>query len=263
MRTIGGYEVHEELGRGRWSIVYRARHVASGRDVALKLVTVPAEEQCGRRFLAEARCTRDLAHPNLVTVHEYGACAEGIFLALEPAGRVLASAIATALPPARALRIARDVAAALDYLHARGIVHRDVRPANIFMRDDGTALLGEPLGCAQLGFASDGVERMRGQLTHYDSPEQLAQQDIDGRSDLYSLGVVLYRMLAGTLPFAGEPIVSAMNRMTGQAQPLPTVLAAYQPLVSALLARACDDRPPDGATVVRAIDRTLATTELP
>lgn len=258
MRTIGGYEVHEELGRGRWSIVYRARHVASGRDVALKLVTVPAEEQCGRRFLAEARCTRDLAHPNLVTVHEYGACAEGIFLALEPAGRVLASAIATALPPARALRIARDVAAALDYLHARGIVHRDVRPANIFMRDDGTALLGEPLGCAQLGFASDGVERMRGQLTHYDSPEQLAQQDIDGRSDLYSLGVVLYLMLAGAQPFAGDGVVAAMNKMTAHPQPLPAALAMYQPLVGSLLARVRDDRPRDGAAVVREIDALLA-----
>lgn len=263
MRTIGGYEVHEELGRGRYSVVYRARHPASKRDVALKLVTVPAEDRCGRLFLAEARCTHGLVHPNLVTVHEHGACTDGIFLALEPAGRALATAIAAPLPPSRALRVARDVAAALAYLHARAIVHRDVRPANVFLREDGSALLGEPLGCAQLGFASDAVERLRDGHTDYDSPEQLSHQEIDGRCDLYSLGVVLHRMLAGTLPFAGEGIVSAMNKMTGAPQPLPAALASCQPLVSSLLARARDDRPRDGATVVRAIDHILATMERP
>jgi serine/threonine-protein kinase PpkA len=259
VRTIAGYEVLEQLGRGRYSTVYRARHLRSKREVALKVLDsgLTPDSLGAHRFLAETRVAANLDHPNIVAIHEFGTDQKVVYLALELCrGRSLTAALAKPITADRALRFARDLACALQYAHARGVLHRDLRPDNILLRDDGAAVLGEFVGCHALGLASDCVERlMRANLMPYDSPESTAQQELDARSDLYGLGVVLYRMLSGTLPYAEADLLSlAMAKMTRDAAPLPRALARYQPLIDSLMARAPAARARSAEDVLRLID---------
>src|SRR5213594_2336037 len=214
-RELGGYRILEPLGRGGTSVVYRAEHVRLGRAAALKLLTAALGEADFReRFLRESKLAASLDHPGIVPVYDAGeedgllyiamACVDGSDLKtlLVREGRLL---------PRRALRIVGQIASALDAAHARGLVHRDVKPANILVGPDDRAYLSDFGVVKEL--ASNGTTRTGSFVgtIEYSAPEQIEGGEVDARTDVYALACVFYECLTGTPPFHRQTEVAVLN----------------------------------------------------
>jgi serine/threonine-protein kinase len=204
--TFGHYRLERELGRGAMGIVYLATHERLGRAVALKLLRpeLGADETYRRRFLREARIAAEVEHENLVPIVEAGELAGRQFLASEHVpGQTLAERLRAqgGLPLDGVLRIAAELGAALDALHARGLLHRDVKPSNVLLDEAGRALL------ADFGLATGPAHTVLtrpGQLlgtVEYMAPELIRGEPASSASDLYALGCLLYACAAGRPPF--------------------------------------------------------------
>src|SRR5436190_16343604 len=248
---VGGYRIVASLGRGATSVVYRAEHVRLGRAAALKLLA-PAlgEDDFRERFLRESKLAALLDHPNIVPVYDAGdqdgllyiamACVEGSDLRalLVQEGR---------LPLRRALRIVGQIASALDAAHARGLVHRDVKPGNILVGPGDRALLSDFGVVKEL--AASGTTRTGSFVgtIAYCAPEQIEGSDVDARADQYALACVLYECLVGTSPFHRSSDVAVLNahlhasppRLTKAAPDLP---AALEPVLAKALSKSPLDR---------------------
>jgi eukaryotic-like serine/threonine-protein kinase len=269
---LGRYQIEEEIGRGMMGVVYRARDPDLGRLVALKTVQLAftiAEDQKAsfeRRFLAEARAAAALSHPNIVVVHDVGRDpASGTpYIALEYlAGQPLSERLESGrLPMREALRIGARLADALHHAHAHGIVHRDVKPANIMI----VSGAGDEPGVKLMDF---GVAKVpASQLTaageffgtpSYMSPEQALGHPVDGRSDLFSLGGVLYAMLTGERAFDGPsvPTILAMiahRDVPAPSQRVPELPADVDAVVARALAKDPGKRYPDGRTLAEDLE---------
>ncbi|HKV73309.1 MAG TPA: protein kinase, partial [Gemmatimonadales bacterium] len=207
----GRYSLDRELGRGGMGIVYLARDLALDRPVAIKLLppTLSALADLRARFLAEARTAARLSHPNIVPIFAVEETGEFVYFVMAfIAGGTLGDQLRRrgSLPPPNTARIVRDVAWALDYAHGMGIIHRDVKPDNILMEEGNTRVLVADFGiAARVEAAGMGDGTVSG-TTGFMSPEQAAGASIDGRSDLYSLGVVGALTLTGRMPDAGTPL---------------------------------------------------------
>ena len=223
------YDIVRELGSGGSAVVYLARERATGRDVAIKVIRggYSAEREALARLSREARTVSRLEHPNIVRIYEVKQLADGGFALVMQyvPGRTLRDAIrrSGAAPLARAQRVLRDVAQALAHAHTIGIVHRDVKPENIFLDDtSGRALLSD-FGIAR-SVEGDSDLTLTGVAIGtptYMSPEQIDGARVDGRSDIYSLGIVGWEMLAGKRPWAGENLYSVIYRQ--KHEPLPRI----------------------------------------
>jgi TolB-like protein/tetratricopeptide (TPR) repeat protein len=269
MTGIPGYTLLRELGRGGMATVHLAIQESLGREVALKRLAPTGGDADGvaaERFLREARIAASLHHPNILPIHDFGVH-EGVpYLAMEyEAGGTIAPMTGEKLAPREALRLVRDVASALDYAHARGVVHRDIKPDNILRRADGGAMLSD-FGIARL-MQGDSVLTTEGTSVgtpHYMSPEQLRGEKVDGRSDLYGLGVVLWQLLTGELPYSGTDAWSiGTQHLAADIPRLPPALGHLQPLLDSLLAKSPDARVQSGAELVARIDGLLAATPSP
>jgi TolB-like protein/Tfp pilus assembly protein PilF len=269
MTGIPGYTLLRELGRGGMATVHLAIQESLGREVALKRLAPTGGDADGvaaERFLREARIAASLHHPNILPIHDFGVH-EGVpYLAMEyEAGGTIAPMTGEKLAPREALRLVRDVASALDYAHARGVVHRDIKPDNILRRADGGAMLSD-FGIARL-MQGESVLTTEGTSVgtpHYMSPEQLRGEKVDGRSDLYGLGVVLWQLLTGELPYSGTDAWSiGTQHLAAEIPRLPLALAHLQPLLDSLLAKSPDARVQSGAELVARIDGLLAATPSP
>ena len=247
---LGHYRIVGLLGRGGMADVYRAKDERLGREVALKAVPPEFARDPERveRFEREVRAAARLTHPNIVTVYEFGQGAGQHFytMALMPGGdlKVRIRAHPDGMPPEEARAVAAAMARALDYAHRQGFVHRDVKPENILFGEDGSAQLTD-FGIARA--MSSGTRMTATGMSigspHYMSPEQARGQAVDGRSDLYSLGVVLYEMLTGRVPFdADETLAVALSHLNDPIPQLPPALAEWQPVVDRLLAKSPGDR---------------------
>lgn len=219
MERVGRYEILEELGHGAMGRVYRARDPKINRIVALKTISIvastPAEEEEFReRFFREAQAAGALSHPGIVTIFDVGEdeASNTPYTVMEfIEGKTLAELAASPteggtserLPLKTAVDLARQVAEALDYAHAHQIIHRDIKPANILVTADGRAKIAD-FGIAKLQTSQFTQPGQVLGTPAYMSPEQLTGEAIDGRSDLFSLGVVLYWLLTGDKPFAGD-----------------------------------------------------------
>ncbi|MFO0582255.1 MAG: protein kinase [Anaeromyxobacter sp.] len=249
---VGRFRLVRELGRGGFGVVYEAEDTALPRRVALKVVrTGPRAALRSERLLEEAEAAARLAHPNIVTLHDAGRSEHGPYLVLELLdGEVLQRRLARgALPPAEAVRIATGVARGLAHAHGRGVVHRDLKPGNVFLTRDGQVKVLD-FGLA-LAF---GLKRVEGGTPAYMAPEQWAGEDEDERTDVYALGVLLFRMLAGRLPFeAGEDGRRVPDGARAPALELPG-LPALGELVAMMLELDRARRPRDGAEVLRALE---------
>ncbi len=240
-RRVGRYHVGERLGGGGMASVYQAHDPSLHRDVAIKFLhpSLAEDEECRARFLREARAAGGLSHPNIVVVHDVGEIDGRPYIAMELVqGSTLADALEAQMPVAvrDAVVIAIQLARALEYAHAHGIVHRDIKPANVMLLADRRTVKVADFGIAHV---EDG-QAQRTQLgavlgtPQYMSPEQVRGDRLDGRSDLFSAGIVLYQMLAGERPFRGDSLV-ALAASIEQAEPPP--LADKRPEVPPSLRR--------------------------
>lgn len=261
---IPGYTLKKKLGQGGMAAVFLAQQESFQRDVALKVMFPQFAKEPGfaERFLQEARTVARLTHPHIIVVHDVGVANGLHYFAMEyHTGGDLTHRIRNGgLTAFQALTIARQIADALALAHDHQIIHRDIKPDNILFRahDDAAILtdfgiaksLESNLQLTQLGSAV-GTPR-------YMSPEQARGQKIDGRTDLYSLGVVLFEMLTGRPPFqADEALALGIKHCQEPIPRLPKELARYQPLIDRLLAKEPKDRHPDARALMADIDGLL------
>jgi serine/threonine-protein kinase len=224
---LGRYEVLGELGQGAMGVVYKARDPLIDRVVAIKTINLglalDEKEEYEGRFYQEAKAAGRLNHPNIVTIYDVGKSGDVAYIAMELLeGRELRDIMNDRglLPVDQVLDIVAQVALGLSYAHEHGIVHRDVKPSNIMLVRDGHAKITD-FGIARM--TSSAVRTQTGMVLgspKYMSPEQVMGKEIDQRSDIFSLGVMLYEMLTGQAPFDGEN-VNAIMYQTLNAIPVP------------------------------------------
>ncbi len=249
-KTLGNYQIVEELGRGGMAIVYRAYQPSLNRDVAMKVLPpqLSFDQEFVERFQREAKAAAKLRHPNIVVIHDVGHEDGTYYIVMEYLqGRTLKQVIQQEgkLQPQRAARIVEQVAAALDYAHQHGFVHRDVKPANIFVGPDDHVTLTD-FGIAKAASETQQLTRT-GMLVgtpEYMSPEQAAGGRVDYRTDLYALGVVLYQMLAGRVPYRGTTPHATLHAVIYEPPPPPRQINPnLQPGLESVILQAVAKRP--------------------
>jgi TolB-like protein len=256
--VIGRFEIVRELGRGGFGVVYEALDRDLGRSVAFKLLrgsVLPSARE--ERLLREAEAAARLSHPNIVTLYDVGRCEYGPYLVLELLhGQTLAQRLsAKPLSLTEALRVAVEVARGLSHAHARGIVHRDLSTGNVFLCDDGGVKLLD-LGMAQ----AFGRRKVDGGTPAYMAPEQWRGAPEDERTDVFALGVMLYRMLAGENPFPDDAGRSATGGRPAPRLEVPEA-PALAPAVARMLAKDPVERCRDASEVVATLAPILRLVE--
>ena len=248
---IPGYEILRPLGSGGMSTVYLALQRSLDRKVAIKVMrrggaAVDDARQMEKRFLLEGRMMAKLPHRNIVAVYDIVSNDVIAYIAMEYlSGGSLTDRMRTGLALAEAVSVVVQIAAALDFAHSHGVVHRDLKPANIMFRDPTTPVLTD-FGIARYQDGSITKLTQTGMLVGtptYMSPEQINALALDGRSDLYSLGILFYELLTGAPPFRGEtPISVLMAHLTQEPPPLPAELAFFQDILDRMLAKKREER---------------------
>ena len=223
----GRYEVVDEIGQGSMGVVYRAHDPQINRQIALKLLRQDrvTNEELVQRFLKEAQAMGGLAHPNIATVYDTGRDHGTIFIAMEILqGKSLQDHMREKeLDHNEIVHIGVQVAEALDFAHRKGIVHRDIKPSNIIIYPDGNVKITD-FGIAHIEDPAITQQTIPGEILGtplYMSPEQVQSKPVDGRSDLYSLGVLLYEMATGTSPFKGDNFASIFQAILQDTPPAP------------------------------------------
>ena len=248
----GRYSVQSVLGEGGQKVVYLVRDSALERDCTLSLIKTEVMEPADLAVLAhEAQAMGKLHHPNIVVVHNIGDDAGRPYVVCEyVAGgdlRKLMQSGGAALPLGQAVGIARDVAAALAHAHARDVIHRDVKPGNVWLTEDGTAKLGDFGLALRTDRSLSGVRGVMVGTVTYMPPEQALGERADARSDLYSLGAMLYEMVTGRPPFLGDDVVSVISQHINTAPVHPSwhnpqISRPLEELILRLLAKVPADR---------------------
>lgn len=253
---IPGYKIERELGRGGMATVYLAVQESVSRDVALKVMSpvLQADRTFGERFMREARIAANLHHRNVVAIHDVGVHDDFHYIAMEylPGGE-LKSRLGGKCDAVQTLRIIREIADALNYAHARGYIHRDIKPDNILFREDGSSVLTD-FGIARATNSATQMTRTGAVVgtPHYMSPEQARGKPIDHRADLYSLGIVFHEILTGAVPYeADDSLAVGIKHITEPIPKLPETWAQYQPMLDKLLAKDPELRYQSGAELVR------------
>jgi hypothetical protein len=267
---LGRYQIEAEIGRGAMGVVYRARDPKIDRLVAIKTISLagqqPEDEQAYReRFVQEARAAGRLSHPGIVAIFDAGEDSDTHepylvmeYVAGEPLSKILAGN-GHKLPLSDALQFAHEIAEALDYAHSQGVIHRDIKPANILITDEGRAKIAD-FGVARLNQA---LVTHTGQIfgsPAYMAPEQLSGGAADARSDLFSLGVMLYSMITGFRPFQGNSAETVCFKVMNT-EPVPVTSFQHDvpPELDAIMARAIAKDPVDryqsGAEMAEDIQR--------
>src|SRR5262245_29899150 len=252
LKTLGRFEIIREIGKGAMGQVFLASDPKIQRNVAIKTIVLPpgtSEEEAretSQRFLREAQAAGKILHPNIVTIFDVGEDAGVSFIAMEYIeGDSLDKYTrpGSLLSPRRVLEVIEQAGAALDYAHQQNIIHRDIKPANLMMLKNGVLKVTD-FGLAKSPSANLTQAGVLLGTPSYMSPEQIQGQDLDGRSDLFSLGVVLYELLTGVRPFEGDSISTIIYRVLYE-DPRPPAAhnPALPPEINAILERALDKEP--------------------
>jgi serine/threonine protein kinase len=257
---LPGYSDIRQIGAGGMAVVYSATQQSFNRKVAIKVLmpSFTADTEFADRFLREAQIVSSLSHPHIIPVYDFGQRNGTFYIVMEYlAGGDLAKKIPKGLSEEEILQITRDVAAALHFAHAKGFIHRDVKPDNVMFREDNSAVLTD-FGIARKQNANTQMTRA-GQTVgtpKYMSPQQLQGRAVDGRSDIYSLGIMFYEMLVKQTPYQDEDFMAlAMKHLQAPIPKLPQKFARYQKLFERMVAKEPEKRFQSGEEVVRLIDQ--------
>jgi serine/threonine protein kinase len=271
-QKIGGYYLLTRIGVGGMGEVYKATQVALSRQVALKILApeLTADPTYVARFLSEARAAARLNHPNVISVHEVGEENGVYYLSMEFVGggsvQDLISGPNKKMDPLRATEIVLEASRALEYAEKAGIVHRDIKPDNLMLTENGDVRLAD-LGIAKRLNTDGKADQAEGVFgsPHYMAPEQARGLPLDHRADLYSLGVTYYRMLSGKLPFTGKDAREIMEKQVFDAhEPLKKLEPKLAPLVYFVIDRLLRKRPaeryPTATALIKDLERALEQT---
>jgi eukaryotic-like serine/threonine-protein kinase len=252
LTKAGRYELRDELGRGAMGVVYQAHDPVIGREVAVKTMhlseagTEMSREELVGRFQTEARAAGLLAHPNIVVIYDAGAEGNLFYITMEMVlGRSLQSLMDARqlFPLPRVMKLMEQICSALDFAHHHNVVHRDIKPANLLLTEDDTVKITD-FGTAKiLQFGTAQTSHVMG-TPSYMSPEQVKGKPVDGRSDIFSLGVVLYELMTGEKPFPGQNITTVIYKIINE-EPIPprSLDASIHPGLSAVITRALSKDP--------------------
>ncbi|MBZ0232086.1 MAG: serine/threonine protein kinase, partial [Deltaproteobacteria bacterium] len=266
--VLGQYEIIDVLGQGGMSVVYRARHTMTDQEVALKVLPpdLAAYSQVKSRFLEEAKALAQLDHPNIVHLYNFGQENGSFVLAMQYVHgqtweRMILEHGKQAWP--QAVRICIDVLRALEYAHGRGIVHRDMKPSNVLVRDDDHTATVMDFGIAKMTTSTrlTATGQTMGTV-RYMSPEQVRGQEVDLRSDIYSLGATLYEALTGDTPFDGNTHFEIMSKHLSELPARPSAMgvelpAAVEAALMRSLMKKVDDRFPTARDFRKELEAAL------
>lgn len=265
---IPGYRIIRELGRGGMATVYLAIQEKFDREVAVKILdeAIEQDQTFSARFQRESRIVSKLSHPNIVQVYDVGLHDGRHYLAMELlTGGELNDRLEAGLALPDAFRAIKEIAKALDFAHGKGFIHRDIKPENILFREEGSAVLSD------FGIARD-VDN-ESQITtigsvvgtpYYMSPEQVTGDKLDGRADIYSLGVVFYKALTGEVPYDGATALDIGIRHIKDPIPrLPGPLTRFQSIIDKFLEKSPTRRFQSGAEAVKALEEAERREPLP
>ncbi len=259
---LPGYKILRKINQGGMSTVYLAVQIDHNRVVALKVMApaLNADPIFGERFQREAKIISQLAHPNIIAIHDVGQYKTINYIAMDYMEQgSIGQKIKDGMTVKDCLKTVQQVSQALDHAHNEGYVHRDIKPENILLAKDGTVALSD-FGVARSVSSNTQMTNAGTVLgtPNYMSPEQARGKDLDGRSDIYSLGIVLYEMLTGSVPYEGEEAVAiAIQHLTAPLPLLPNKYARLQPLINKMLAKKPQDRFQSGAEAGATIEQVL------
>ncbi len=260
--SIPGYEIDKKIGSGGMADVYLGHQISVDRPVAIKIMSsaLAVDETFAKRFVKEAN-VGSLSHQNIITVYDAGKIEDNHYIIMEYIdGGDLATLIAkNSLTFEQKITIVKQIAVALGYSYSKGFIHRDVKPENILFREDGTPVLAD-FGIAKALSAATNLTSVGTAIgsPFYMSPEQTRGQEVDHRSDLYSLGVVFYELLCGYKPFeSGDTYAIGIKHISEAIPPLPQPLAQYQPLLDTMLAKDPSQRYQSSEQFVNAIEMAM------
>ncbi len=264
LQSIGRYEIIGDLGRGAMGLVYKAKDPTIGRTVAIKTMRIDVhgadDEDMLRRFRNEAQAVGLLNHPNIVTIYDAGEQDNIFYIAMEfIEGTTLHQLMSQrrVLGTEDVIRLSRQICAGLDYAHSHNLVHRDIKPANIMITGNGAVKIMD-FGIAKTGGTVTSTGQVLG-TPNYMSPEQVKGKPLDGRSDLFSFGVLLYEMLTGEKPFVGQNVTTIIYKIVNES-PIPprdldvTIHPGLSMVVTKALSKAPDERYQSGADLVRDLE---------
>jgi len=242
---IPGYRITRPIAEGGMASVYLAVQESLDRPVVLKLLKKFTDVYQSARFVKEGRIIASLNHHNIITIYDIGVFGERHYLSMEYLeGGNLEDRILEGMKPAAALDLVEVIGGCLDFLHKRNIIHRDIKPANILFHSDNTPILTD-FGVAKQQATDSRLTRDGTALgsPYYISPEQAESKPVDGRADIYSLGIILYEMLTGKKPFEGNSDIQIIiSHLSDPVPTLPAGLEPYQELVDRMIAKDPDER---------------------
>lgn len=249
--NYGRYQIIKEIGKGSMGMVYQAHDPDIDRWVALKVLREDRliSETFVQRFLKEAKTIGRLSHPNIVSIYDVGQDHGTVYIAMEFLdGEPLNTTMAKErFGLEEVINLGIRVAETLDYAHQKGIVHRDIKPSNIIVQEDGQIKITD-FGIAHIEDPSSLVQTQAGEILGtpaYMSPEQALSRPVDGRSDLFSLGIILYELSTGKRPFGGESLAAVFQAITQDTPPLPSKIDSSLPHDFSQIVMQCLDKNPD------------------
>jgi len=255
MEKLGRYEIREIVGEGAMARVYKAYDPEIDRTLAVKLLKsqLADDDQYRLRFLREARAAGVLSHPNIVTIFDVGVDGKKPYIAMELIeGMTLSEVLGSdkVLSVKEIVEIGIQLSRALDYAHRKGVIHRDIKPGNIMLLNETTTVKVADFGICRIDGAEGGEQNQQTQLgdvlgtPNYMSPEQVMGQKVDSRSDLFSVGVVLYKLLTNALPFEGDSVISVAYKIAkSEAPPVQTLRPEIPLTLRRIVERALKKQP--------------------
>lgn len=261
---IPGYRIEKEIGKGGMATVYLAVQESLDRSVVLKVmdrVQKTASDEMAQRFMDEGRIVASLHHPNIVTIYDIALTGEDLYISMEYVqGGDLKKRMESHVTPKMALDIIEKIGSALNSAHSLNVIHRDVKPANILFREDGTPLLTDFGIAKQTDFDKDLTSTgiFLGS-PNYVSPEQADGKRVDGRSDIYSLGCIFYEMLTGYKPYHSDSVIDiVIQHKTSPVPTLPEKLSIYQSLLDRMMAKDLNERFDNAEEMLKSIHKLQA-----